>query len=81
LARAMASWTASSKPVSEIALISVTVATLIAFFKSPLFRMLASYYCLYFFAYHLKGEAKPPLSLTTMHPTQLPRTSLRRMSA
>src|SRR5215217_5553094 len=51
----MPCWMASSKLVSEIALISVTVATLILL-ESPLFRMLA-HYCLHF-AYHLKGEAK-----------------------
>src|SRR5215218_6694112 len=55
VARAMPCWTASSKLVSEIALISVTVATLILL-ESPLFRMLANYYL--HFAYHLKGEAK-----------------------
>src|SRR5215204_2685658 len=53
----MPCWMASSKPFSEIALISVTVATLISSVESPLFRMLAHYYCLHF-AYHLKGEAK-----------------------
>src|SRR5215208_3394365 len=52
----MPCWMASSKLVSEIALISVTVATLILL-ESPLFRMFAHYYCLHF-AYHLKGEAK-----------------------
>src|SRR5918992_3284457 len=57
VARAMPCWTASSKPCSEIALISVTVATLISSLELPLFRMLAHYYCLHF-AYHLKGEAK-----------------------
>src|SRR5215208_6921185 len=36
VARAMPCWTASSKPFSEIALISVTVATLISSFESPL---------------------------------------------
>src|SRR5215204_3684749 len=56
VARAMPCWTASSKPFSEIALISVTVATLISSVESPLFRMLAHYS--YVFAYHLKGEAK-----------------------
>src|SRR5215211_8720561 len=58
VALAMPCWMASSKLVSEIALISVTVATLISSVESPLFRMLAhDYYCLHF-AYHLKGEAK-----------------------
>src|ERR671911_721908 len=55
VARAMPCWMASSKPSLKIALISVTVATLI-FVESPLFRMLANY-CLHF-AYHLEGVAK-----------------------
>jgi hypothetical protein len=42
----MPCWTASSKPFSETALISVTVATLI-FVESPLFRMLA-HYCFFY---------------------------------
>src|SRR5215203_3779677 len=53
----MPCWIASSKLLSETALISVTVATLISSLESPLLRMLAHYYCLHF-AYHLKGEAK-----------------------
>src|SRR5215218_10445966 len=47
LARAMPCWMASSNLVSETALVSVTVATLILL-ESPLFRMLAHYYCLHF---------------------------------
>src|SRR5215204_833039 len=56
VARAMPCWIASSKPFSEIALISVTVATLISSVESPLFWMLTT--TTYIFAYHLKGEAK-----------------------
>src|SRR5215212_4495214 len=47
VARAMPCWMASSKLLSETALISVTVATLISSLESPLFRMLAHYYCLH----------------------------------
>jgi hypothetical protein len=57
VARAMPCWTASSKPFSEIALISVTVATLITSVESPLFWMLLLTTA-HIFAYHLKGEAK-----------------------
>src|SRR5215204_1749008 len=58
VARAMPCWIASSKPFSEIALISVTVATLISSFESPFFSDARSLLLLTFFAYHLKGEAK-----------------------
>src|SRR5215204_7640850 len=54
----MPCWTASSKPFSEIALISVTVATLISSFESPLFGCSLTTTTAYMFAYHLKGEAK-----------------------
>src|SRR5215217_7087665 len=56
VARAMPCWMASSKPFSEIALISVTVATLISSVESPLFG--CSLTTTNVFAYHLKGEAK-----------------------
>src|SRR5829696_3750425 len=57
VARAMPCWTASSKPFSEIALISVTVATLISSFETPFFGCSLTTTA-YIFAYHLKGEAK-----------------------
>src|SRR5919112_3109947 len=55
LARAIACWTASSKPFSEIALISVTVATLKV--MAPPFRILAHYSSR--IGYHLGRETKP----------------------
>src|SRR5215212_11954487 len=55
VARAMPCWMASSKLVSETALISVTVATLILL-ESPLFRMLAHYYL--HFAYPPEGRGE-----------------------
>src|SRR5829696_7897782 len=58
VARAMPCWMASSKPFSEIALISVTVAMLISSLESPLFGCSLTTTIAYIFAYHLKGEAK-----------------------
>jgi hypothetical protein len=49
---------ASSKPFSEIALISATVATLISSVESPLFGCSPTTTIVYIFAYHLNGEAK-----------------------
>src|SRR5215208_1975304 len=55
----MPCWIASSKPFSEIALISVTVATLISSVESPpFFGCSLTTTTAYIFAYHLKGEAK-----------------------
>jgi hypothetical protein len=55
----MPCWIASSKPFSEIALISVTVATLISSLESPLFFGCSlTTTTAYIFAYHLKVEAK-----------------------
>src|SRR5918994_8014308 len=77
VARAMPCWTASSKPFSEIALISVTVATLISSVESPLFSDARSLLLLTFFAYHLKGEAKHigerPLNTHRKRPIAPPR--------
>src|SRR5215210_8781204 len=53
----MPCWMASSKLLSESALISVTVATLISSVESPLFGCSLTTTS-YMFAYHLKGEAK-----------------------
>src|SRR5215211_6692176 len=57
VARAMPCWMASSKLLSERALISVTVATLISSLESPLFSDARSL-LITLFAYHLNGEAK-----------------------
>src|SRR5215208_953688 len=51
----MPCWTASSKPFSEIALISVTVATLISSFESPLFSDARSLLLLPFFSPTCRG--------------------------
>src|ERR671910_788903 len=75
----MPCWTASSKLVSETALISVTVATLISSVESPLFSDARSLLLLTFFAYHLKGEAKHiggrPLNTHRKRPIAPPRSA------
>jgi hypothetical protein len=53
----MPCWTASSKPFSETALISVTVATLIFLLSHPSFGCSLTT-ASYVFAYHLEGAAK-----------------------
>src|SRR5215216_624843 len=77
VARAMPCWIASSKLVSEIALISVTVATLISSVESPLFFGCSLTTTAYIFAYHQEGEAKlvgsRPLNTHRQRPIAPPR--------